>query len=251
MRTIDLRAPTCWEELSPEQVLFVAALYDKGIERADFLSRAFIKFTNIKALQGLTYGGRFRFCRGKEFFSLDPADFHAFAEKLSWLVESPGLMQPPGIKGYASPDRMMYDSTLDEYLTADFLYIGAARCDGEERREMLCRFIAALWRCQGEAFADELPELRYRKFQRKKSVHTAAFLWWTGLKNKLREQYPSVFAGGEGSEISPRETALCLLSIFNEGKPQDNERILRTKAHEVFWELELKINTNRERKNRK
>jgi hypothetical protein len=252
MRNIDLKIPERWEELSPEQVKYTGRLYNMKIDRCKMLVFAFLRFSGVQVCRVFKHDGKepgrhhFRY-RGKKF-SLYIDEFAAFCERLSFITEpGTGIMPPPAIKSFMAPDDRIFNLSLEEYLTADFQYISS---NEYTRHENTVKIVSALWRKKDERFEDKLIERRYRKFKNTDpDTITAVYVWWTGVKNYLRQEYPFIFSpAGENAEVSPRDMVLGLLSAFNDGKPQDNDKILKTNVHEIFWELNKKIENQQKRK---
>jgi hypothetical protein len=136
-------------------------------------------------------------------------------------------MAAPEFKGYTSPDSRLFNITLDRYLTADFHYQSVDSVNKICETE---KIVETLWTRKS-----------HRKLRLSNAESTAVYLWYTGAKKYLRDEYPYIFTQSSGDMISPRETVLGLLSVFNDGKPQNNEQILKTSVHEVFFELNRMI----------
>jgi len=271
---IDLKVPAGWHELTPEQVVYVAKLYNLKLERAEFLSFAFIKFSGIKVFHVLNipFFKYFRFTKfalwlertlfkynmqiedtedfwfsyNGQKFSLNTEAFRFFCEKLNFLTDKIHIMNPPKkLKGFHGPGSMAMDITLEEYLTADIYYLNVSRNESL-KMEMICKMIAVLWRKKGETYYDGIVEKRYKKFLKlNPAVLTAVYQWWTGLKIWLKEQYPLALTPGTGENSSQAEMIFGLLNVFNGGKPQDNESLYKTKAHNILWELNKKIENSK------
>jgi hypothetical protein len=227
---IDLKVPTSWNELSPEQIRFVGWLYSININRITMLSIAFLKFTGLRALPESRFRRMrtFRHFWNPKKFTIKPDFFRELCESLSFITDEIGVMPSPVFKSLKAPDKQLFNISLDKYLTADFYYQSITK---ENKMEQISKMVETLY--------DATPKMSVAEA-------TAVYLWYTGVKKWLREEYPYIFRPAESERISPRETVLNLLSIFNDNKPQNNELILRTSMHEIFFELnKLIMNKNR------
>ena len=70
--TIDLHTPTCWKELTTEQLREVVELALMGLHREEYLLVLFCKFANVVMLVGSSTDpeavkNRFRDSEGQEF----------------------------------------------------------------------------------------------------------------------------------------------------------------------------------------
>ena len=250
--TMDLKCPTSAAELTASQAMFVAKLYFIGVSREEFLTRCFLEFTGLKLLKRYPVektddpdclSDVFELRYKKRRFTLTGEQFGAFCERLSFLVDRPAEIPcPETVAGYRRPDYRLFDASLEEWLTADAFYANYLRSKGESG---LDEMIAVLYRPQGEPYSDEGFETRLPDIKKSKQVPKTAFLlWYVGLKAFFRREYPFVFRPSDGSEdVSPHKTIFALLESLNDGRPQENERILKTRLHEVLYSLNEKIKT--------
>jgi hypothetical protein len=237
---IDLKLPASWADLSPEEVRYAGWLYSRRLARERMLAMAFLRFTGLAVSSGVCFAFRRQRRLGDlrpEVFVIEPDVFWGCCEKLSFLTDVIGAMAAPGFAGAVSPDSRLFNVSLDDYFSADFYY----QSIGVDNRLEQARLMAGkLWRPKGSGW---FAKRRFKRMVRRMSSGdaTADYVWYTGVKGWLRDEYPLIFSPSDGDRVSPRETVLGLLSVFNEGRPQDNERILRTSMHEVFFELNRKV----------
>lgn len=256
MNTIALTAPGSWQELRPEQVVFVAKQYLSQVSRPELLTRSLLHFTGVTLLKRYpavdeNEGERFEFKKGKVRFSLSAETLRGLSEQLAYLTDTIGLMPcPTSIAGYPCPEYRLYNHTLEEYLMADAYYLAFSR---EKTIEALHRLTAVLYRAQATPYRDVDLELRARRLRRAPlPLLYGVYLWYTGFKAWLRDKYPLLFSPSDeqGTDTSPDERIFGLLETLNEGKPQDNDRILKTHVHEVLYSLQAKIERYNDLKNK-
>ena len=72
-------------------------------------------------------------------------------------------------------------------------------------------------------------------------------LWWSGVQQWLKGQYPHVFeeSGGSTEMYDPLAARQNIMLMLNNDMPQDNERIEQSKMHDVLSALQNKIETAR------
>lgn len=84
---------------------------------------------------------------------------------------------------------------------------------------------------------------RLSKWQRKGIV-----IWWNGLTDYLMQRFPDVLvSGGSISNLNQVELLEELLLAINEGKPQDNEKILSCDTYSVLLTLQNKYHNAKQR----
>ena len=248
MREIHLTAPAGWTDITPEQLLFVSGLFGEQLSEAEFLIRCLVNFTGIEPVKhGITTGDGellYEFLDPDgELFSLSAEEMKSLTDELRWLTGSVGLCRLPEKLGGLSPvDSRLFGVTLEEYLLADQHY---ANYSATKRVDDLNHLIAVFYRKPGEGW-DEGKYKRYVNILRSVPNHakSAVYIWFTGLKKWIIDKYPYMFGdgtGGETSAASPDEHILRLFASLNNGDVTKNKEILRTHVHEVFYELNQKI----------
>jgi hypothetical protein len=153
MREIHLHAPSGWNDITSEQLLFVSKLFEDQLSESEFLTRCLIYFTEIEPVKhGLETGDGellFEFLdpSGK-LFSLSAEEMKSLTDELRWLIDSVGLCRLPEKLGGLSPvDSRLFGVTLEEYLLADQLY---ANYSATKKVDDLNQLIAVFYRKPGE-----------------------------------------------------------------------------------------------------
>jgi|GEM_PF-2067863 len=248
MREIHLHAPSGWHDITPEQLLFVALLFEEQLSEAEFLTKCMISFTGIEPVKhGLETGDGellFEFLDpAGEVFSLSAEEMKSLLDELRWLIDSVGLCRLPEKLGGLSPvDSRLFGVTLEEYLLADQLY---ANYSASKKVDDLNQLIAVFYRKPGEKWNERKYKM-YVNILRSVPNHakTAVYIWFSGLKKWIIDKYPYVFGDGttgETSAPSPDEHILRLFTSLNNGDVTRNKEILHTHVHEVFYELNQKL----------
>jgi hypothetical protein len=244
---IQLTAPSAWHELSGNQVLFVAEMFLKKLPEIEFLTNCLLNFTGLKSAdpkisfsEGETL---FWFRKGSDKpFAISPEQFQALINELKWLVKDIGLCRPPEKLGnYFPVNGQLYGVSLEEYLLADNLYMEYSR---DKKQDSLNKLIAVFYRKKDEAWDEQRYKIRIGSArQLPRHAKHAVYIWFTGVKAWIIKKYPEVFKKpSAGEEAVPAdETILRLLSSLNSGDVTLNKDILKTHIHEVFYELNRKI----------
>lgn len=215
MEMIDLKAPESWSELTLDQLKTVVRLMRLHLTREEFLLALFLNFTGVKKADG-----SFIAADGRRFTMTD-VQVMDFCNRFSFILDE----MPFDIANPTSIDRHLNDITFGSYFYADSLMYGYhLRGDTEMVRKALGDLGEEV-----DKIDDDYADL--------------VSLWWTGVQQWLKEQYPHVFADGEGTgeAYSPLKARQNILLMLNEGKPQDNYRIEQSQVHDVLGALEYRI----------
>jgi hypothetical protein len=67
----------------------------------------------------------------------------------------------------------------------------------------------------------------------------ALTIWWNGVKLFLKGKYPYVFQDSDSISIGKTQAEILqdILSCMNGDRPQENENILKSNAHDVLFTL--------------
>ena len=215
MEMIDLKAPESWSELTLDQLKTVVRLMRLHLTREEFLLALFLNFTGVKKADG-----SFIAADGRRF-ALTDGQVMDFCNRFSFILDE----MPCDIANPTSVDRHLNNITFGSYFHADSLMYGYhLRGDTEMVRKALGDLGEKV-----DKIDDDYADL--------------VSLWWTGVQQWLKEQYPHVFADGEGTgeAYSPLKARQNILLMLNEGKPQDNDRIEQSQVHDVLGALEYRI----------
>ena len=239
---IDLHTPTCWKELTTEQLCYVVEMGLKGLRREEYLLVLFCKFANVKIMigDGPSAGsgtapsagsgpvkGCAKFKHGDTVFSLEDWQVSDFCGRLAFVVEEP---MPIDVQWPFKWDRHLLDTTFGCWFHADAMMLGFA-LEGDIER------LKGAMKDLGDPHDDLKPD----------SPDFVLMLRWYDLfKDWLQERYPLVFRKADSSTSSesvgsPIETRQNIMLMLNDGHPQDNEAIENSNMHDVLAALQHKI----------
>lgn len=243
MRSIELKLPKKWSDLKKGEIEKVAGYFLSCKGKAQLLTRCFIFFSGWKIircnrLMGLEEGYFYFTKKGERIFRTDADVFTGLAKRLEWITREFTLpTYVPRIKGFPTPNLILYKTTLEQYLMADNFYIRFIST-GDFRE--LDKMIAALYTT---SIGDLNLKRASRRISRKrKNIRYAAFIWFSGVKTWLRKKYPWIFSGfDQDTATTPDKSILSLLSALNGGDITKNKIILSTGMHEALYELNQKI----------
>jgi len=253
-KVLDIKLPNSWGELSEKQLLFVSKLIYMELPQLEVISRCFLEFSGITILSKdpeivetddapegeLCYWFK---KPGIGKFCLDVAMATTLIHHLDFLINEITLFKNPAKIGrYKGCNFKLYGLTLEEWIVVDQMYIGYAKT---RRIEFLDNMMAVLYCLPGEVW-DEKTDLAERAARFKKMPeHTRylIFLWYTSCKLWLKGKYFFLFDSNDSGEsgTSANEYVMTLLSSLNEGNVSNNPQIKRTPCHEVFYELNRRI----------
>ena len=225
--TIDLHTPTCWKELTTEQLREVVELALMGLHREEYLLVLFCKFANVVMVIGSSTDpeavkNRFRDSEGQEF-ELEDWQVAEFCGRLSFVLDE---QMPMEVAWPWKWDRHLLDTSFGDWFHADAQMLGFALDGNPERLKGAMKDLG------------DPPETL------EPSDITLLLRWYECFKDYLQQTYPLVFQKAEpgaNSPTSPIEARQNIMLMLNEGHPQDNEAIEKTNVHDVLAALQHKI----------
>ena len=225
--TIDLHTPTCWKELTTEQLREVVELALMGLHREEYLLVLFCKFANVVMLVGSSTDpeavkNRFRDSEGQEF-ELEDWQVAEFCGRLSFVLDE---QMPMEVAWPWKWNRYLLATSFGDWFHADAQMLGFALDGNPERLKGAMKDLG------------DPPETL------EPSDITLLLRWYECFKDYLQQTYPLVFQKAEpgaNSPTTPIEARQNIMLMLNEGHPQDNEAIEKTNVHEVLAALQQKI----------
>lgn len=216
--TIDIKAPTSWQELTLGQLFMVARLLDANLDRDTLLLVLFCKLSGLKTLHDK---GEVLFSDGKTRFRLEPYQLRHFCDKMAFIIDE----KPIHVVNPTKVNDFLIDVKFGDYFQADALV---------ERYSTTGHpiFIKKALKRLGDN----------RRFISKTKAN-AVMLWWCGVRGFLKEKYPLVFPDS-AADMTPKSSYEMLqdvLLMLNENRPQDNRLIEESDVHGVLSALNSKI----------
>jgi hypothetical protein len=263
--TVELAAPTSWQALTEQQVMFVAHILLQQLTKEEILARCFLKFAGLYPVP-VTDAFRKRcilfnrpvpslYRYKNKTLEIPDEQIAIFCQKLEYLAEPPGLMKCPSrLAGLYGPDPQLWNTTdtFEEYLMADRSYRAYSQ---NQDREHLYGMAAVLWRKKDTPYSDKLLDGNTRRIRRgtKLAELQAVYLWWTGIKLWLKGKYPDLFTGGGDGEAAgdESEAVMNMLYAITDGRAHENERVYKTSVHDVLHALNAKAKTINELNSKK
>ena len=252
--TLNIKLPNSWFDLTEDQAAFVSRLLFMQLSETDIITRCFLKFAGVKILsrdpewlitKDEPDGIQVYWFRTKELgkFWLDVDMASTLIHHLDFIIEDISLFKNPAMIGkYTGCNYRLYGLCLAEWIMLDQFYIAFAKT---QRVEFLDKMLAVTYRKDGEKYSEEedISKLAMRFRRIKARDKYIVFLWYTSVKMWLKIKYYYLFStGSETGEQQPAdEYVLGLLSSLNDGVVANNPQIKLTPAHEVFYELNRRI----------
>jgi len=251
---LNITLPGSWAELSEKQLYFVSKLLYMEVPELELLTRCFLEFAGITILSkdpeivitdDATEGELCYWFKksGTGRFYLDVDMATTLIHHLDFLVTEITLFKNPAKIGkYAGCNFKLYGISLEEWLVVDQMYIGYAKT---RRVEFLDNMLAVLYHLPGEKW-DEQTNLATRAARFKSMpeyTRYIVFLWYTSCKLWLKGKYFYLFDSSDTGDASQsaNDYVMSLISSLNEGNVANNPQIKHTPCHEVFYELNRKI----------
>lgn len=237
MKTINLTIPTTWRELTKKQLRQVANVMNEKFTREEALFLLFCLFTGIRRceIKHTLFDGKaeegqekYRFAdpEGNTFY-LEMWQIAHYCDMLSFLIDT----APCDIVNPTKVDGHLLDTSFGDYFHADSLFYGYSLTKGTN---LVLQAMKDLGDDRESINEDEA---------------TMLHIWWRGVQEYLKQQYPNVFAEGDGtSPYDPLETRKNIMLMLNDNRPQDNEAIEKANVHDVLAALDSKIEQNKQMK---
>ena len=213
---IDLKAPTSWQEVTKEHLAIIASLINEQLSREEMLFVLFCRFT------GILHEGQGVFVTSdKHRIRIETWQLDDFCNRLAFVLdEMPcDIVNPTRVNSYLD------DITFGNYFHADSLIYG--------------------YRLQGntDMVRKALDDLGDHRRGVSKQFANEVMIWWTGVQQWLKSQYPLVLenSGSSTEAYDPLKARQNIMLMLNNDMPQDNEQIEESKMHDVFAALQSKI----------
>jgi hypothetical protein len=230
----DVALPQNWSQLTPTQVTFVAKQRIESPDTTEFMTQCLLHFMGLRPQKGVnvsdtTTALQFNFSNGKEVVKIDSVTILYLFERIEWLNTTFGIMKPPKIEGYKSPEHQLHQTTLEQFVHIDKCYSDFM---ATQNTDHLRQFFALLYTPKRITKITDLDRM-------------AVVYWYSALKIWLRDKYEYVFSGGyeeeEYEETAVEDYLIPMIASLNEGRPADNEAIKKGMMHEMLFELNRKI----------
>jgi hypothetical protein len=268
-KTLDLKMPASWDELTAAQLLFVCRLFLQNLSEHEFRLRVFLKFTGTRALPQRVIAEHvyYFFRHGKTRFSLTVDELHWFLQSANFLLSEVQLNHNhlPVIRlfglNFHGPRAKGYNISYLEYVHAEAAVFAWHKTQKPEHLQKLC---AILYRPSVKSkvyyspdwngdpripFNDFAFQRRARFFRLiPKAKLMAVYLFYQGLKNALAKAHPGVFSKVTVSSepANPVESLKQIVFELNGGDITRNAEITRKPVWEIFDQLEHNARVNTE-----
>lgn len=241
---VEFNIPTKWEDLTDRQLVWVSWILTSSETRTE----EEIQVLALKTFSGLEIvdlvGPGIFACKmkGKEF-NLSSEDINFVREKLSYLTSSfVGVKPLSRMAGRRAHDPMLQGMPFAQYLAIENYYQAFIFTKNQEHLAKM----AAAYYCA--PFDDSQTEKRSRDFMRiaPHILHTA-FMWYIGLKETLRCQFPNLFSyaeteeeDGEPTPPDMRKQIANMMRMLSSGDVTRHEAIYNVDTWAALEELDAK-----------
>ena len=229
---IELHTPSCWKDLTSDQLREVVNQGLMNMPREEFLLALFCKFANVVMVAGKANGDpspstvpvktRFKDKGGHEF-ELEDWQVVDFCNRLDFAFDE---QMPMEVAWPFKWDRYLMDTKFGDWFHADAQILGFALEGNPER-------LLGAMKDLGDPHDSIEP-----------CDITLMLRWYECFKDWLQERYPLVFqkpSPGSESQVSPVENRQNIMLMLNDNRPQDNEAIEQSNVHDVLAALQHKI----------
>jgi len=246
--TTERSLPSCWDELSRSQLLFVSGMLLKGISVVDFKVAALFRFLSV---------GR------KLFLRISPEEAWSLCRTLDFILTEITLSrnQIPtiriGLRRYFGPSDGLQNCSFGEftqahtrfetYQSSKDLRSLAELAAILYRRKKLFWFVRRFFSESSDprvSFSQRTVRRRARRFERlEPAILYAVLLFFCGCVNSLPARFPNVYRQKEDSVSSDTLSGwISLIISLADGRTDDKalDRVTRSNLYNVFMGLEYK-----------
>lgn len=220
---INIEYPIDWEHMSSEDFRNVCTILGQPHGRKETLFLCLCALAHIRPDNPIHYDPKaikdnVAFIIGGNSYIISPKVIQEACSQLEFILDSVGLAPSP----IARLDRKLYGVSFEQYYQAD-AYMLRYREDNN-----------GMWLKETAKCLTNGAVRKLLPWQQKGLV-----IWWNGVKKYLMDKYPFVLQQGEGSlvDYTPADILQDLLGVMNDGKPQDNDKILKSDVHSVLYTL--------------
>jgi hypothetical protein len=245
MKTINLTVPKDWNDLTADQLKFVARLFNSpwAQDQYKFLTHAFIRFSGLKVLtKVIRMNKQIRYQvkkKGHKPFYLTSEQLRFSAEKLDWLLKEVHECTPLSRMGIARPvNQRLYATKFIQFLTAENFYIAYQTTQKREHLNALC---ASLYLLPWQKFSEDKVKSRARYFRLIPfQTKYTAYLWYSGFRYHISVMCGNLFSGKGSGPVNVREHIMGMLRSLTEGDVTKNKLVEQTDTWEALYELDAK-----------
>ncbi|MHC1781017.1 MAG: hypothetical protein AB9922_12360 [Bacteroidales bacterium] len=221
---IDLQYPTKWDSVTREHLLIFGKLMQKNLTREELLFDLLCRITRIIPLikPGIDEGtpsAEYLFKKKNSGrFWMPVWMVRQACEELAFMIETVGLPECPII----SVNSRIHGVTFKAFYFADAYF----------SRYQSTKDITMMFNMYRELTGKKIKKIHPAEI-------TAITIWWCGVKEYLKNQYPEVLKDGDepSSDKTPAEILHEILSVLNKNEPGRNTEILASEVHAVFHSL--------------
>ncbi len=257
---MQITIPKSWNELTRAQLLQIADLFTRNLDRTAFKIKALLKLSGMQVAMrlpreesGIWYH---ELILAKRRFELSDLQLQSYIGQLDFLLEASQLTENrlPKLNGRIGPDKALANISWAEFETAEG-YFGSFSKTKDEIQ--LDRLIATLYRkadrnnrADSSGFTGDRRETFNPHLVEKQAAHFkslpmdkkyAVYLFYSGCRNNIVAQFGKVFSADSSGSGEP--DPLChinLVNAINNGDITKNGSIRKTALFEILIFLQKK-----------
>lgn len=222
--TIDLKYPTKWDSVTREHLLLLGKLMQKNLTREELLFELLFRISGIIPLikPGLdedTPKAEYLFKKkGSGRFWMPVWMVRQACEELAFIIDTVGLPDSPIL----SVNSKIHGVSFKAFYFAD-AYLS---------RYQSTKDIKMMFNMYRELTGKKIKRIDLTEVN-------AIIIWWVGVKEYLKNQYPEVLKDGDepSPDKSPADVLHEILSVLNKNEPGRNAEILASEVHAVMHSL--------------
>ena len=271
MKTLDLKIPTEWNQLSQKEILYVCRLFFLNLTGQKFKLLLFLKLTGVKALPNKIVADNifYIFRKNNIRFSLSVDELHWFLKSTDFLTTDSKLTKNvfPRFrifwKRFFGPSNKCYNITFLEFLNIESCIYAFHKTRENKHLDQLC---AIMYRRQKKEYRPNSPDYNGDRrepfndytYTRRASWFKllplvkkyAVYVFYIGCRNALMKAHPNLFSSTpvNSEPVNPIENLKKIMYSLNQGDITKNKQIQHTQIWEAFGQLEEMVNQSKPKK---
>ena len=244
MTPLHLVIPTQWNQLTKQQLISIARMWDAGYSETDFLVKSFLILTGLKLYVGdiEQYDTDFHFYTHRSMkkpFIIDTEMMADLCQRCRFLLTPDELYPLHWIGLSESRHYRLYNASFEEYLMAENFFFAYSETKKEEHLDNL---IACLYQYPWQKWnADKIQE-RAKRFRKLDSaIKTTVFLWYIGFRTYIPKRCKALFTSkgtASGRPFNPREYINGMIHTLSNGDITIKDKLLSLPCWDALDELE-------------
>ena len=222
---MSFKVPTCWKELTEQQLRHVIRLLWLSQEHPELQSAIMLYLYGIRVVKRTDQGWLCQEKKSGDHFIIDPDVMLSMKESVDWVLQPEKMdVRIERVGRYQAVDFELRDLMFGDYLACENFFQAFLSSHEEARLVELTRKLYQV--------PDSVEEVKFEK-----EVIAGAFLWFNAAKQVLGEWFPHFLkpageVGGSGTRENQLESTRAQIRLLTKGDVTKQDYIMN---HTDTW----------------